>query len=207
MQEGEAYRRLLDKVAAKVGEVGRIFYEELLKWAGEEGIGEYTLRVILQDLLDEGRVKAPEGFYEAESILLPPAPKVVEYAKTEKEKVKVEEAAEELIKEREVHEVEEAVEQPPLEEEKRKETITPAVLEAEVSDELEKAVEYLSSYWSVGVLRFLSDLKKMGVEDPQQVLVKLKERGFIEVVEPGVVNATDKLPRIRKPRLLAEFTI
>ncbi|HDI47141.1 MAG TPA: hypothetical protein ENF82_04980, partial [Candidatus Methanomethylia archaeon] len=60
MQEGEAYRRLLDKVAAKVGEVGRISYEELLKWAGEEGIGEYTLRVILQDLLDEGRVRAPE---------------------------------------------------------------------------------------------------------------------------------------------------
>ncbi len=196
MQEGEAYRRLLDKVAAKVEEAGRISYEELLEWAGREGIGEYTLRVILQDLLDEGRVRAPEGFYEAESILLPPAPKVVEAAKGEN-KVEVPEALE----------AEQIVEQPPIKE-VHEETPTPTLSEVEVVDEdLEKAIEYLSSYWSVGTLRFLSDLKKMGVEDPQQVLLKLREKGFIEIVEPGVVNATDKLPRVKKPKLLAEFTI
>jgi len=77
---------------------------------------------------------------------------------------------------------------------------------ASVEDEdLRKAVEYLNDYWSVGVLRFFSDLKMMGVSDPKAVLRMLIEKGYAELTASGVVNATDKLPKVKKSKTLADL--
>lgn len=71
-------------------------------------------------------------------------------------------------------------------------------------EEIEKAIEYLNDYWSVGVLRFISDLKSMGVSDPKAVLKYLVERGYAELTASGVVNATGKLPKVKKARTIVD---
>jgi len=55
--------------------------------------------------------------------------------------------------------------------------------------DLAVALHYLRRYWSVGRLRFLADLKSLGVKDPESLLRKLVEGGLVTIVEPGVVNA------------------
>ncbi|RLE50414.1 MAG: hypothetical protein DRJ31_01375 [Candidatus Methanomethylicota archaeon] len=76
---------------------------------------------------------------------------------------------------------------------------------AEKSEDVKKAIEYLNEYWSVGILRFFSDLKMMGVSDPKAVLRALVEKGYVELTSSGVVNATDKLPKVKKAKTLADL--
>ena len=51
------------------------------------------------------------------------------------------------------------------------------------------ALQYLYRYWSVGEIRFESDMKSLGVQDVPTLLRKLQSDGLIEIVEPGVINA------------------
>ncbi|RLE97911.1 MAG: hypothetical protein DRJ57_04045, partial [Thermoprotei archaeon] len=65
----------------------------------------------------------------------------------------------------------------------------PRALGEDVDRDLLAALYYLSRYWSVGELRFLIDLKNMGVENPEAVLRRLVEEGVVTRSELGVVNA------------------
>ena len=44
---------------------------------------------------------------------------------------------------------------------------------------IKKAKEYFAKYWSVGVMRAVIDLEKLGVEDPIAVLKKLEHNRFV----------------------------
>ncbi|RLE50877.1 MAG: hypothetical protein DRJ21_01250 [Candidatus Methanomethylicota archaeon] len=214
---------------------GQASFEELLKWAEENDIGTITLSIALNDLIEEGIISAPEGFLEPEGILTAyPIPKTVEIAReieTIKEEVKGEVEAEELkeveeIKREEAVKVEEEAEIIPIEEAEGKfeaievaEETSPETAEAELKPEvkheaekpidleedLNKAIEYLNEYWSVGVIRFLEDLKLLGVSKPDAILKKLIDLGYVTYSPIGVVNATNKLPKIYRPKKLTEF--
>jgi len=68
-----------------------------------------------------------------------------------------------------------------------------------------KAVEYLNNYWSVGIIRFINDLKLIGVSEPERILRRLLELGFVEYSPVGVLNATDRLPKVKRRRKLSDF--
>ncbi|GEM_PF-1122523 len=72
----------------------------------------------------------------------------------------------------------------------------------EISDllekpEFEKALRYLSTYWSVGMLRFYKDMERSGVKNPREVLKTLYQRGLVELAELEVINATPKLRELK----------
>lgn len=72
-------------------------------------------------------------------------------------------------------------------------------------EDILKAVEYLSMYWSVGEIRFLEDLKQQGVKNPGDVLKRLIELGYVERSRLGVINATSKLPRVKPKSYLSDL--
>ncbi len=49
----------------------------LESWAEEKGIGRYTFRTIIDDLIDEGRLWAPDGYLEALDEMEPRVPKII----------------------------------------------------------------------------------------------------------------------------------
>jgi len=57
---------------------GRVEFSEIEKWADSTEVGKYTLRTVVNELIDAGKLKAPEGFYDSGEELEPPVPKVVE---------------------------------------------------------------------------------------------------------------------------------
>ena len=57
---------------------GRAEFSEIERWAETTEVGKYTLRTVVNELIDKGKLKAPEGFYDSGEELEPPAPKVVE---------------------------------------------------------------------------------------------------------------------------------
>ena len=57
---------------------GRAEFSEIEKWADSTEVGKYTLRTVVNELIDGGKLKAPEGFYDSGEELEPPVPKVVE---------------------------------------------------------------------------------------------------------------------------------
>jgi len=85
------------------------------------------------------------------------------------------------------------------EEIKKEETRLPPL-----SDDVIKAITYLSEYWSVGEIRFIEDLKRMGVENPREVIIELLKLGYIERKPIGVINATKKMPRIKPKSYLSD---
>jgi len=78
---------------------------------------------------------------------------------------------------------------PELEEETKKPSL---------DHDLEKVIVYLNRYRSVGEIRFLLDLKAMGIKDPSKVLERLLELGYVSHSPLGVINATDKLPKVKE---------
>ncbi|RLF21031.1 MAG: hypothetical protein DRZ82_00140 [Thermoprotei archaeon] len=67
----------------------------------------------------------------------------------------------------------------------------------EYEEDVRKAIIYLNRYHSVGELRFLLDLESLGVKNPREVMYKLVELGFIVRKPIGVIDATDKLPKVK----------
>jgi len=71
-------------------------------------------------------------------------------------------------------------------------------------ENLRKALKYLLSYWSVGKLRFLEDLKGMKVNNPEEVLSKLIDMGYAERTRLGVINLKKEFRK--KPKIyLSDF--
>jgi len=67
---------------------GRAEFSEIEKWAETTDVGKYTLRTVVNELIEKGRVKAPEGFYDSGEELEPPVPRVVELPRTSERDVK-----------------------------------------------------------------------------------------------------------------------
>jgi hypothetical protein len=177
----DKFTTLAEMVKAKVREEkGRVAFKELAKWAEGTEIGSlFVLYAIVKDLLDRGELVAPEGYEELPELMMWSAPKVValpEVAGAVKEAKRA--GAKEIVEE---------AQRPKLE------------LDIEKLDEdLKRALQYLSEYWSVGEIRFKLDLRRLGVQDPDRVLVRLLDMGVVELTTSGVVNLKVELPRLKK---------
>jgi len=67
----------------------------------------------------------------------------------------------------------------------------------EYDEDLKKAIIYLNRYHSVGEIRFLIDLESLGVKNPREVMYRLAELGFIIRKPIGVIDTTEKLPKVK----------
>jgi len=181
---------LLDKVYNYVKSVGEVSFEDLKVWAKGEGIGLATLTAILNDLLNEGKISAPQGFIEIEDLLCSfSVPKVVSSSINVGGSLKVEsevKASSGIVKSKD-------------------EDLKRVDLDWVKDPDLRRSVEYLNKYRSVGVIRFIRDLMDMGVSKPEDVLKKLISLGYVDYSHFGVVNASSKLPKISDKRLLSEY--
>lgn len=66
------------QIIAKLDEIGTVIdYEDLERWADGEGIGKYTLRMVLCELVEQGAAVVPEGFCEDGGDSEPPKPKKI----------------------------------------------------------------------------------------------------------------------------------
>ena len=178
----DKFTTLAEMVKAKVKEEkGRVAFRELAKWAEGTEIGSlFVLYAIVKDLLDRGELVAPEGYEELPELMMWPAPKVVALPEAAK-------ADEEAKKAKAKESVGEEPQKPKLE------------LDVEKLDEdLKKTLHYLSEYWSVGEIRFKLDLKRLGVQDPDKVLIRLLDMGLVELTVSGVVNLKVELPKLKK---------
>ncbi len=61
-----------------------------------------------------------------------------------------------------------------------------------------KAIRYLGRYWSVGKLRFLSDMVNEGIElgKAEKILLELRRRKLVELTENNVINASEELRKL-----------
>jgi len=66
--------RILEELTACGGKAD---YAQFENWAEMHGIGKYTLRTIINDMVEDGRLRAPEGYLDNGEELEPPAPKVI----------------------------------------------------------------------------------------------------------------------------------
>jgi hypothetical protein len=67
--------RILEELTACGGKAD---YAQFENWAEIHGIGKYTLRTVINDMVEDGRLRAPEGYLDNGEELEPPAPKVIE---------------------------------------------------------------------------------------------------------------------------------
>ncbi len=66
------------QIIAKLDEIGGVVdYDEIERWAEGRGIGKYTLRMVLNDLVEQGAAIAPDGYCEDGLGFEPPKPKKV----------------------------------------------------------------------------------------------------------------------------------
>ncbi|RLE84032.1 MAG: hypothetical protein DRJ41_03835 [Thermoprotei archaeon] len=69
--------------------------------------------------------------------------------------------------------------------------------------DIAKAISYLSKYWSVGEVRFVQDLKKLGVKNPKKVIETLIREGLVTRTRLGTLNAEERLFKVFKPKSLS----
>ncbi|MDI9609320.1 MAG: hypothetical protein QFX34_03465 [Candidatus Verstraetearchaeota archaeon] len=74
----DPFSEIAGQIIAKLDEIGDVVdYDELERWADGKGIGKYTLRMVLNDLVEQGAAVAPEGFCEEGCGFEPPKPKKI----------------------------------------------------------------------------------------------------------------------------------
>ena len=224
MSERGEYKNLLRKLIALIKDKKEITSEELLEWAEEQDIGVITLQVLIDDLKSKDFIEMSSEEKVVKSLLgnvsIPSTIRV----KMTKRLIKREEVRSRSIPRKrrkgisildfvEVEESPKVEEKEPktIEREEKKTTNLKLALDRETiskftqkkpvkseSDEISLAISYLNRYPSVGSIRFAIDLKGMGISDPEALMRKLLDLGYIVIDELGVVNATDKLPKIDK---------
>ncbi|MEM2137252.1 MAG: hypothetical protein QXI93_04785 [Candidatus Methanomethylicia archaeon] len=188
---GGYYRSILEKVYNYLSKHGELSFEDLRKWAKSEGIGLASLTAILNDLLNENRIFAPQGFMEVEDIICSfTVPKIISTNKSVGEvsatKVEIES-------------------KPSAPQSVIKTSVEKTDLDWMKDPDLKRAIEYLNKYHSVGVIRFILDLSDMGVSNPDNLLKKLISIGYVDYSHSGVINASRNLPKISDKRLLSEY--
>lgn len=74
----DPFSEIAGQIIERLDEIGTVVdYEELERWAEGEGIGKYTLRMVLCELVEQGAAVAPEGFCEDGGGFEPPRPKKI----------------------------------------------------------------------------------------------------------------------------------
>lgn len=215
----DEYERLLKKLEEEVKSRQSMSWKDLLEWGEEHDVGLVTLSLLLEELKQKGIVDvSPELELVDEHLEIsiprriavkrlkaPATPKTKPAREKRPKKAREQQGAllryliekgEEAGEEAEEKSAEEqsvggkAVETEPHENEIVTAETEPLQTQAPVADrELAVALQYLRRYWSVGELRFVADMKSLGVSDPEGLLRKLVDKGLVTLAEPGVVNA------------------
>jgi len=212
----DEYEKLLKELEEEVKVKRSMSWEELLSWGEEHDVGLVTLSLLLEELKRKGIVEASpelELVDEHLEIAVPrritvrrpkapaaPKPKTVREKRLKGARERqgallkylLGEEGEEAKEEKRAEE--QSVERPPIESE-HPESLTAVAEEEAIQSrapadrDLAIALQYLRRYWSVGELRFVADLKSLGVNDPESLLRRLVSEGLVTLAEPGVVNA------------------
>jgi len=223
------YQSLLKSFLKFMKTKGRVSFEEMISWCRDEGIEPIILVAIIDDLKREDLIvisneerEIAEGSMitipvevsvREKTILVERRRKDVKRIKSRRgvkgyqsilnflKKEEIEEKEEEKIKEERKENEQNLGNALPISESSSKE-IEQSILK---DSDLYKAIQYLNRYWSVGDIRFIEDLKKNNVKDPEKVLKELLEKGYVERHPLGVLNATNKLPQVSTKKSFAEM--
>ena len=223
------YQSLLKSFLNFMKNKGRVSFEEMISWCRDEGIEPIILVAIIDDLKREDLIvisneerEIAEGSMitipvevsvREKTILVERRRKDVKRIKSRRgvkgyqsilnflKKEEIEEKEEEKIKEERKENEQNLGNALPISESSSKE-IEQSILK---DSDLYKAIQYLNRYWSVGDIRFIEDLKKNNVKDPEKVLKELLEKGYVERHPLGVLNATNKLPQVSTKKSFAEM--
>jgi len=210
----DEYEELLRELRSEIRARGELSSKELMEWGESRGIGVVTLSLLVDDLKRSGLIDASSDSVVVDEHLGIAIPKKVRIrARAAKPKPKLHRQRRRPVRERgtllkyifEGSEFKKAAEVKAKEkkeggEERRLQPTPPKAPSEEpkprspaqaggVDRDLLAALYYLSRYWSVGELRFLIDLKNMGVKDPEALLRRLVEEGVVTRSELGVINA------------------
>jgi len=224
------YQSLLKSFLNFMKNKGRVSFEEMISWCRNEGIEPIILVAIIDDLKRENLIaisSEEREIAEGSMITIPvevsvkEKPILVERRRRDAKRIKSRRRVkgyQSILKFLKKEEIEEKVEEKIKEEgkEENKESLgntspisEPSSREIEQliskDSDLYKAIQYLNRYWSVGDIRFIEDLKRNNVKDPEKVLKELLERGYVERHPLGVLNATDKLPQLSTKKSFAEM--
>lgn len=196
----DLFSKLVMKAREFIERHGTVTYDEMVNWARHENISVITLSIVIEELLARG-IAEPEGeFFTPPELSFPLFKKSVPKAMRVKglkpaEEPTVREASTTIREEGSIK-------------------VQPAIKVEEVKidellkdPEMRKAIEYLSEHWSVGDLRIMHDLEKMGIQNPRRLIRRLLDLGLIVYHSDGVFDITDKLPRIKKKKTLTDFLI
>ena len=226
----EVYEELKEKFKNTVLKEKKLSRDRLIEWIKEYSIGTLTLIAIIEDLEREGIVKV---VYDDKTLI--DLPKYVKASLKENEKESIKQTSafkstrkssrsprlKKKVKMRvktsslitqffEEESVEESVKK---EQEVKEKSVQPIPIPEEnkeffkkIEDEdYRKALMYLAKYRSVGDIRFMLDLQKNGVKDVQRIIRRMIEEGYAERVPLGVINATEKLPKIKSIFTLSDI--
>lgn len=227
----EVYEELKEKFKETILKEKELSRDKLIEWIKEHSIGTLTLIAIIEDLKREKLVKvvyddktlidlpkyvkASLKKAEKESVkqaLTPKSAQKSPHAPKIKKKIKKRVKTSSLITQFfEEKSVEESVKK--VQEVKEKKSIQSLPIPEEdkeffkeIKDEdYRKALMYLAKYRSVGDIRFMLDLQKNGVKDVQRIIRRMVEEGYAEWVPLGVINATEKLPKVKSIFTLSDI--
>lgn len=191
----DLFNKLVVKAKEFIEKHGTVTYDEMVKWANAENISAITLSVIIEELLSRG-VAEPDGeFFTPPELSLPLFKKSVPKALRAKGLKPIE--------------VKPTVNPPPEGGGVQPGTGASRVEVDELlkDPEMRKVIEYLNENWSVGDLRIMNDLERMGIQNPRRLIRKLLDLELITYHPNGVFDITDKLPRIKRKRTLADFLV
>jgi len=207
---------------------GKLTLKDLIKWSEEQELSVLMLDMIINEMIKRGVLKASKEREAIEigvhlTVELPKELRIIyktrgeDRAHIEERKRKVQRKrptsvaliTEFITKEKvstpsERREVK--AERVSVEERKSISAVSEQKTEELSADQsLKKVITYLNNYRSVGEIRFLLDLKAMGIKNPNEVLESLLKLGYVTRSPLGVINVTEKLPKVAKDRKISEI--
>lgn len=201
----DEYEKLLEEVEREVRARQELHWRDLLKWGEERGVGPVTLSLFIEELQRRGVIEASSDRELADEHLGIYLPVKVHLKLKQPERTPTTRAGRGVrrapgrdLRERgallkylfEGEEARAEAQAAPPPAPVPQEFKTPSVAQVQPLDsELVTVLQYLHRYLSVGELRLISDVKSLGVKNPEDLLRKLIEEGVVTVVDPGVVNA------------------
>ncbi|RLE65914.1 MAG: hypothetical protein DRJ38_03010 [Thermoprotei archaeon] len=226
----EELKEEFKKVVLKKGELSR---NDIIEWCKKRAVGILTLTAIIEDLEKNGVIKVvyddmvlidlPKCVKACmqevkKDVVEVPAqkhirktPRISKSRKKTKRKDRVSSLITQFLEEEPVKESSK------IEEVEIKEKVNHGISRSEtvieenekffkeIKDEnYRKALMYLAKYRSIGNIRFIVDLQKNGVKDVQKIIRRMIEEGYAKWSPLGVINATDKLPRVKSIFTLAD---
>ena len=192
----------------------RVTLNELLEQAESKGIGRLALFIAINQITQEERDIIARNPIEITRISigneeirisLPQEMEKKQIARQRRQHTKstaniMDVLFKEQQKEEQKQEQKQQKEEQKQEQKQQRLNITlPGFNESDVERGVMAIIQYLNKYWSVGRIRLIDDVHHItGIprDALSRILDAMGKQGLVEIVEPGVVNKTDKTPVI-----------